>query len=185
MRKEAQGQPAHERKHAHSYLGCFSPCLWKLTLTGLRSTRSCISAWAPPSFGHWLWVCLPPRGVWRCGRPSGASAACSPWLHIHPLWCRTHPPAFRPRREQLPGCHSQERRLHRLPHPRSAASWTSSSLRILTRTHKVNPAEALGSPALTSRRSGGPGCNWTSPAPTTPSLEPLCTSGVLSLTLST
>ena len=145
--EEGSPRPASTWERTRSfYLRCFSPWLCKLALSGLRSARSCISVWDPPTLGRWLWACLPPRGVWRCGRPSAASAACSPWLHTHPLWCRTHPPAFRPRREQLPGCRSQGRRLPRLPHPRSAASWTSSSLQILTRTHNVSPAGALSSP---------------------------------------
>lgn len=102
----------------------------------LQQVAASISALAPrspvgprPGWG----VCLPPRGAWRRGRPSAASAAGSPWLRTRPVWCWTRPPASLPRREPPPGSRCQGRHLPLLPHPRSAASWTSSYLQRRTR----------------------------------------------------
>lgn len=72
---------------------------------------------------------LPPRGAWKHDRSLAASAACSPWLHTHPLWCRTRPPVSQRLRALPPESRSQACRLRPPLPPHTASFWTSSCLR--------------------------------------------------------
>lgn len=81
-----------------------------------------VTAAAPPP-AH-----APPRGAASCGRPSGASAAGSPWRRTRPPWCRSPPPASPPPTAPPPAAPSRHLRLHRLRRHRNGASWTSSYL---------------------------------------------------------